>query len=66
MQRQIIFLMFSISGLEGLKLFWLVVAILGSLSGGICFAYCSVLLLFTVILLIAIPETAEYFYVVSL
>lgn len=66
MQRQIVFLMFSISGLEGLELFWLVVAILGSLSGGICFAYCSVLLLFTVVLLIAISETAEYFYVVSL
>jgi len=52
--------MFSTSALVGLNLFWLV-AVLGSLSEGICFAYCSAPLLYTNILLKAITETAEYF-----
>lgn len=54
-------IMFSTSAPVGLNLFCLVDAILGSLSEGICFPYCFVPPLFTIILLKAIPETAEPF-----
>lgn len=54
-------LTFSTSSPMVLNFSWLVDAILGSLSRGICFAYCFVPLLLTIRLLKVIPETAEHF-----